>query len=161
MLSERSLVLHTTVNLEKLVCSAKCFFSGHAYSVNIVKQFLINSLSLKGFPFFYHWFTKLKTQFYHQFWIFLVSGKNTLLFLNRFFQMFNFVHSCLTNNFIKLGGVLSCVMTFNIILFHHCNCNLTDEAESTLVMWDNKFYAPFTVEYPSFVINFLFFGCRR
>ena len=76
--------------------------------------------------------------------------------------MFSFVHLCLTNNFIKLGEVLSCVMTFNIILFHHSNCNLTDKAENILVIWDNnKFCAPFTVEYPSFVINFSFLACRH
>ena len=34
-----------------LVCSANCFISGHAYSVNIVEQCLMNSPSLKGFPF--------------------------------------------------------------------------------------------------------------
>ena len=76
--------------------------------------------------------------------------------------MFDFVHSCLTNNFTKLRGVLGCVITFNISLFHHCNCNLTDEAENTLVMRDNnKFCVPLTVEYPCFVINFSFFGCRH
>ena len=63
----------------------------------------------------------------HQFWIFHVSGKNTL-FLDEFFQMFNFVHSRLSNNFIKLGGELNCVMAFN----------LTDEAENILVMWGQQ-----------------------
>jgi len=51
ILSERSFVLCETVMRERLVCSTKYFFSGHAYSVNIVKKFLINSMSLKGFPF--------------------------------------------------------------------------------------------------------------
>ena len=137
-------------------------FSGYAYSVNIVKQFLINSPLLKGFPFFCLTFIKIKIPFCLHFWIFLVSGKNTLLIFNGFFQMFNFLHSCLTNNFIKLGWVLSCVMTFNILLFYHSNCNLTDEGENALLMWNNnKFCAPFTVEYPSFVINFSFLGCRH
>ena len=64
--------------------------------------------------------------------------------------MFNFVHSCLSKNFIKLGGVLSCVMALNIIFFHNCNHILADEADNTLVMWDDKiFRATFTV------VNFL------
>ena len=76
--------------------------------------------------------------------------------------MFSFVHSYRTNNYIKLGGLLSCVMTFDITLFRHCNFNLTNKAENTLLMWDNnKFCASFTVEYPSFVINFSFIGCRH
>ena len=110
---------------------------------------------MERLSFLCHTFTKLKTQFCHQFCIFLLSDKNTLLSFNGFLQILNFVYLRLNNNFIKFGGVLSCVMMFNIILFHHCNCNLTDEAENTLVMWDNnKFCAPSTVEYPSFIINF-------
>ena len=59
--------------------------------------------------------------------------------------MFNFFHSCLTTKFIKLGGVISSVMAFNIILFHNCNRILADEAGNSLVMWDNHvFRAPFT-----------------
>ena len=52
--------------------------------------------------------------------------------------MSNFVHSCLTNNYIEQGGVLSCVMTFNIILFNDCNRILTNEVDNTLVMSDKK-----------------------
>ena len=51
VLSEKSFVLRETVKREKLVCSTKYFFSGYAYSVNIVKQFLMNYPSPKGFPF--------------------------------------------------------------------------------------------------------------
>ena len=76
--------------------------------------------------------------------------------------MFYFAHSCLTKNFIKLVGVLSCVMALSIILFHNCNRVLADVAENTLVMWNNKiFRAPFTVESSSFLIHFSCFGCRR
>ena len=59
--------------------------------------------------------------------------------------MFNFVHSRLTNNFIKLGEVLICVMTFNIILFDNCNSTLTNEADSTLVVWDNKIFVHYSL----------------
>ena len=69
--------------------------------------------------------------------------------------MFNFVHSCLTKNFTRLGGLLSCVMIFMNIFFHHCNHILADEADNTLAMWDNKiFRAAFTVVSSSFIINF-------
>ena len=51
ILLERLFGLRETVRRKRLVCSTKCFFSGHAFSVNIVKQFLRNSLSLKDFPF--------------------------------------------------------------------------------------------------------------
>ena len=50
---------------------------------------------------------------------------NMLLFLNGF-SMFSYVNSCLKKNLIKLGGVLSCVMAFNIVLFHNCNRILAD-----------------------------------
>ena len=60
--------------------------------------------------------------------------------------MFNFVYSCLTKSFIRLGGVPSCVMVFSIIFFHNCNHNLADDADNTLVMLDNRiFKTPFTV----------------
>ena len=76
--------------------------------------------------------------------------------------MFDFVNSCLTNNFIKLGGVLSCVMACNIIFFHNYNRIFAGEADSTLVMWDNKILrAPFTVENCFFIVNFSFLGCRQ
>ena len=55
--------LHKTVKCERLVCSAKCIFSKHAYSVNFVKQFSIN----ERLSFFCHAFKKLKNQFCHQF----------------------------------------------------------------------------------------------
>ena len=75
--------------------------------------------------------------------------------------MLNFVHSYLTKNFIKLGGVLSCVMASNIMFFHNCSRISADEADNTLVTWDSKiFRAPFTVENSSFIINFLLLGCR-
>ena len=45
ILSERSFVMYETVIREILVCSTKSFFSGHAFSVNIVKQFIMNSPS--------------------------------------------------------------------------------------------------------------------
>ena len=51
ILSEKSFDLREIVKREYLVCSTTCFSSGHAYSVNIVKQFFINSLSNKGTPF--------------------------------------------------------------------------------------------------------------
>ena len=51
LLSEKTFVLHETVKHDKLVCSNKCFFSGHAYSVNTVEQFFISFLSPKSFPF--------------------------------------------------------------------------------------------------------------
>ena len=51
VLSERSFVLREAAKRERLARSTKCFFSGHAYSVNIVKQLLMNSLSPKGFAF--------------------------------------------------------------------------------------------------------------
>ena len=87
------------------------------------------------------------TQFCHRFLIFLVAGKNTLLFLMDFLQMLNYVHSYLTKSFIKLGGVLSCVMAFSITFFHNCNRILADKVDNNLVTWDNKiFRAPFTVE---------------
>ena len=61
--------------------------------------------------------------------------------------MLNFVDSCLTKNFIKLGGMLICAMAFNIIFFRNFNHILADEADNTLVMWDNKISkTPFTVE---------------
>ena len=76
--------------------------------------------------------------------------------------MFNFDHSCLTKNFVKLGRVLSCVMAFMIIFFLNCNRILTDGADNTLVIWDNKiFRAPFTFENYSFSIKFFFLGCRH
>ena len=63
---------------------------------------------------------------------------------------------------LSVGGVLSCVMVFNIILFHNCNCILADEGDNSLVMWDNKiFRAPFTVENSSFIINLSFLGCQN
>ena len=40
ILSKRSFVLHETVKRERLVCSAKCFFPGLAYSVNISQTIL-------------------------------------------------------------------------------------------------------------------------
>ena len=39
MLSERTFVLRETVKRVRLVCFSNCFFSGNAYSVNIVRQF--------------------------------------------------------------------------------------------------------------------------
>jgi len=133
-----------------------CIFCEYCQKI-FNKFYVTERLSL-----FCHTFTKFKTQLCHQFWVLLVSGKNTLLFFNGFFQMFNFVHSCLTNNFIKLGGVLTLVMTFNIILFDDCNSSLTNEAQNTLVVWDNKiFCALFTVEHPSFVIHFSFLSRRH
>ena len=95
--------------------------------------------------------------------------KNSLLAYNGFFyvqflcaNMCNFIHSCLTMNFIKLGGVLIFVMALNIIFFHYCNLVLADEVDNTLVMWDNKtFRAPFTVEKSSFIICFSFLGCQH
>ena len=76
--------------------------------------------------------------------------------------MFNYTHSCLTRNLIKLGGVLNCAMAFNVIFFHNCNRILADEADNTLVMWNNKiFRAPFIVDDFSFITNFLFLGCRH
>ena len=75
--------------------------------------------------------------------------------------MFYFVYPSLANDFIKLGEMLTCVMTFDIILFDNCNSILTDKAESTFVVWDNEiFCTPFTVEYPSFVINFSLLSYR-
>ena len=69
--------------------------------------------------------------------------------------MFNFVHSCLTKNFIKLGGVLSCAMAFSIMFLLNGNDILADKADNTLVMWDNKiFRAPFTVKNFSFIKKF-------
>ena len=50
-----------------------------------------------------------------------ICGKNTMLFIKRIFHLFSFVYLCLTNNFIKLKGVFSCVMAVNIILFDNCN----------------------------------------
>ena len=68
--------------------------------------------------------------------------------------MLNFVNSCLTMIFIKLGGVLSYVMALNIIFFHNSNRIM---AGNILVMWGNKiFRAPITVESSSFIINFCF-----
>ena len=76
--------------------------------------------------------------------------------------MFNFVHSCLTKNFIKLGGVHSFVMAYNCIFFHNCNRILADEADNSLVMFDSKiFRASFTVGNSSFFINFSFLDCRH
>ena len=76
--------------------------------------------------------------------------------------MCNFIHSCVTKNFIKLDGVLSCVMALNIILFHKCIHILADEADNTMVILDNKiFRAPFTVENSSFIINVSFQGSRH
>ena len=76
--------------------------------------------------------------------------------------MFYFIHTCLTKKFIKLGVVLSCGMAFNIIFFHNCIRILSDEANNTLLMWENKiFRAPFSVENSSFTINFSFLGCRH
>ena len=76
--------------------------------------------------------------------------------------MFSFVHLYQNKNFITLRGVLSCVMAFNVIFFHNCNRILADEADYTLVMWNNKiFRAPFTVENSSFTINVSFLGYRR
>ena len=40
-----------TEKRKRLVCSTKFYLSGHAYSVNIAEQFLINFPSPKGFPF--------------------------------------------------------------------------------------------------------------
>ena len=75
--------------------------------------------------------------------------------------MFNFVHSSLTKNLINLGGVLSCVMAFNLILFHNCDRILADEADNSLIMWGIKiFRAPFTVKNSSFMVIFSFLGCR-
>ena len=51
ILFEISFVLRETVKRERLVCANRCFFSGHAYSVNIVKQFLLNFPSPKRFPY--------------------------------------------------------------------------------------------------------------
>ena len=51
LLSETSFVLRETVRHERLVCSTKYIFSGHAYSVNLVKQSLMNSPTLKGLTF--------------------------------------------------------------------------------------------------------------
>ena len=51
ILSERSFVQREIVERKKLVYFIKCFFSGHEYSVNIVKQFFMNSPSPRGFPF--------------------------------------------------------------------------------------------------------------
>ena len=51
LLIERSFLRRETVMRERLACSTKCFFFGHAYSVNNVKQFLMNSPSPKDFPF--------------------------------------------------------------------------------------------------------------
>ena len=70
--------------------------------------------------------------------------------------MLNFVHSCLTMNFIKLGGVLSCVMAFNNIFFHNPNYILADKADHSLVMWDSMiFTATSTVDNSSFIIHLL------
>ena len=49
VLAERSFVQREAVMCERLVCSTKYFFSGLVCSVNIVKQFLMNSPSPKGF----------------------------------------------------------------------------------------------------------------
>ena len=39
-----------------------------------------------------------------------------MLFYDGFFQMFNFFHSCLIKIFVKLGGVLGCVMAINMTM---------------------------------------------
>ena len=76
--------------------------------------------------------------------------------------MFNVVHSCLTKNFIKLGGVLSRAIAFNNIFFHEYNHILVDEAGNTLIMLFNRlFRVPFTVENSSLIISFSLFGCRH
>ena len=50
IISERLFGLRETAKRQRLVCSNKCFFSGHAYSMNTVKQFHTYSPSSKGFP---------------------------------------------------------------------------------------------------------------
>ena len=72
--------------------------------------------------------------------------------------MFSFVNSCLTKHFIKLGGVLSCVMASIIMFFHNCKRILEDEADVTLVIWGNNiFIVPFTVENSSIMADCLHF----
>ena len=115
-------------------------YSGHAYSVNIVKQFFINSPSVKGFRFSAIHSQNLKLSFVTSSEFFLYVVKNTLLFLKRIFHLFNFVYSCLTNNFIKLKGVLSCVMAVNIIFFDNCNSILANKANNTLIMRNYKYF---------------------
>ena len=51
ILSERSFVLRENEKRNRLVCSTNCLFYGHAYSLNIVEQILMNSPSPKGFLF--------------------------------------------------------------------------------------------------------------
>ena len=84
ILCERSFVLCVTVKLKRLVCSTKCFISGHAYSVNVVRQFLLNSLSPKGFPFSAIDSHNLKLSFVTSYEYF-VTSKNILLFFLGFF----------------------------------------------------------------------------
>ena len=85
ILSERSFILHETVKQERVICSTKCLYSGHAYSVNIVKQFLINSPSVKGFPFFAIHSQNLKLSFVTSFEFFLYVVKILCCFLKEFF----------------------------------------------------------------------------
>ena len=74
--------------------------------------------------------------------------------------MLNFFHSCLTKNFINMGGILSGVMAFNIIFFHNHNRILADKADNALAMLDNKvFIAPFTVE--NFLHHQFFASCSE
>ena len=110
---------------------------------------------------FRHKHTKLKTQFCKQFRIFTVTGKNTLLFVNIFFLMSNFVHSCLTKNFIKLGGVLSLAMTLNIIFFHNYSHILADEEDNTWICGTTRYLEHHSLENSFFIINLSFLGCRH
>ena len=67
-----------------------------------------------------------------------------------------------TMNFIKLGGVRSCLMAHSIIFLHNYNRILTDEAENTMIIWEKKILrAPFTVENSSILINFSLLGFRH
>ena len=105
----------------------------------------MNSQSPKGFSFSAIDSHNLERCFVNSSESFLQLAKH-LPDSKRMLQMFNFVHSCLTISFIKLKGVLSCVMALKIIFFHYYNRILEDETDHTLVMLDNMiFRAPFTV----------------
>ena len=101
--------------------------SGHAYPVNIVKQLLMNSPLLNGVAFsvINSHSLKLSLVISSEFFLFTnsISSLNTrCYFLIDFFQVFNFVSSCLTNNFIKLGRVFCRVEPYSfmttIVLWH-------------------------------------------
>ena len=86
MLYKRLFILNETVKRKRLVCSSKCFFSGHAYSVNIVQHYLINSPSVKGFPFYVIHSQSLKLTFVNSSKFFLQVLKTPCCFSMKFFK---------------------------------------------------------------------------